>query len=325
LVCRPPQNTPPREFFLPRRPSPAPRQWSLHVHPAWWPAVQRRDGIFGVEFSGGRRHNSTRKSDDRLSRPRHESSLTPASDKPVPGGPAAGARKTAKALSATRAASAKAAAGRPDAAKRGRLPKPEAGKPAALRAPAAARQANPTKAPATGRKANPPKAPATISKTATARKGATTAKKVASRKAAKAKTAKRPPAVTNRTGGVRSGRSAPTAHPGATTGRSPGRPTRTRTRSLASPVNPVDHSALRLLGVSPGERVRFRRQAAGRWSIGIVVRRERDGSIGLTGPNGAARAIPIERIEVGCTGPRGAQSWEPLTIRASRSEQLRLL
>jgi hypothetical protein len=124
---------------------------------------------------------------------------------------------------------------------------------------------------------------------------------------------------------VRSDRSANTAQPNGVTAPASGRTTRARTRSLASPVKPVDHSALRLLGVSPGERVRFRRQGAGRWSIGIVVRRERDGSIGLTGPNGAARAIPIERIEVGCTGPRGAQSWEPLTIRASRSEQLRLL
>jgi hypothetical protein len=100
---------------------------------------------------------------------------------------------------------------------------------------------------------------------------------------------------------------------------------RSRTRALATPAKPVDHSALRLLGVSPGERVRFRRQLASRWTIGVVVRRERDGSIGLTDPNGAARAIPIERIEVRCTGPRGAPAWEPLTVRASRSEQLQLL
>jgi hypothetical protein len=56
-----------------------------------------------------------------------------------------------------------------------------------------------------------------------------------------------------------------------------------------------------------------------------VARRERDGSVGVTDGKGAARAIPVERIEVTCTGPRGGSGWEPLTDRAARNEQLRLI
>jgi hypothetical protein len=215
--------------------------------------------------------------------------LTTGSGKASPAGPAGRAQKTAKVVLAKGAASPKPATGKTAAATPQKAgPRKSAAAPPA---PAKTRKAAPAKAPAKTRKAAPAKAPA----------------KGGARKS---------------TRGDRSDRSATTTQPDAATA---SRPTKARSRSLATPAKPVDHSALRLLGVAPGERVRFRRQAAGRWSIGIVVRRERDGSIGLTGPNGAARAIPIERIEVGCTGPRGAQSWEPLTIRASRSEQLRLL
>lgn len=82
---------------------------------------------------------------------------------------------------------------------------------------------------------------------------------------------------------------------------------------------------LTILGLRPGEQVRFRRDQSGRWHEASVTRRERDGSIGLTDRRGAARAIPVEAIEVRCQGPRGGSSWEPLTARASRTEQLRLL
>jgi hypothetical protein len=80
-----------------------------------------------------------------------------------------------------------------------------------------------------------------------------------------------------------------------------------------------------VLGLAVGERIRFRRGGAGPWQQGVVARRERDGSIGVTDTKGAARAVAIERIEVACTGPRGGTGWEPLTARAARSEQLRLL
>lgn len=79
------------------------------------------------------------------------------------------------------------------------------------------------------------------------------------------------------------------------------------------------------LGLRAGERVRFRRRDTGRWQQAVVERREADGSVGLRDANGAARAIPIERIEVRTAGPRGGAGWEPLAERAARIEQLRLL
>ena len=82
---------------------------------------------------------------------------------------------------------------------------------------------------------------------------------------------------------------------------------------------------LSILGLTPGERIRFRRASGGRWLPGVVAARQRDGSIGVTDARGAARAIPVERIEVSRTGPRGGVGWEPLTLRAARSEQLSLL
>ena len=56
-----------------------------------------------------------------------------------------------------------------------------------------------------------------------------------------------------------------------------------------------------------------------------MVRRERDGSIGITDENGAARAIPMQLVQVRSRGPRGAKGWEPLLDRATRTEQLSLL
>jgi hypothetical protein len=82
---------------------------------------------------------------------------------------------------------------------------------------------------------------------------------------------------------------------------------------------------LRILGLTPGEQVRFRRDPNGRWQEGSVTGRERDGSVALTDRRGAARALPVELIEVRVMGPRGGACWEPLSARASRTEQLRLL
>jgi hypothetical protein len=53
-----------------------------------------------------------------------------------------------------------------------------------------------------------------------------------------------------------------------------------------------------------------------------VERRERDGSIGVRDERGAARAIPVDRLEVRGTGPRGGVTWEPVRTRADRDEQL---
>ncbi|HEX9549181.1 MAG TPA: hypothetical protein VF942_17705 [Acidimicrobiales bacterium] len=86
-----------------------------------------------------------------------------------------------------------------------------------------------------------------------------------------------------------------------------------------------DHGhGLAILGLQAGEQVRFRRDSNQRWRFGMVIRREHDGSIGLTDGQGASRSVEVAKIEVRCRGPRGGRSWEPLTTRASRTEQLRL-
>jgi hypothetical protein len=72
-------------------------------------------------------------------------------------------------------------------------------------------------------------------------------------------------------------------------------------------------------------RVRFRRQPTDRWQVATVEHVEKDGSLGLRDGKGASRAIPVELVEVETQGPRGAKAWEPVTERAARNEQLRLL
>ena len=79
------------------------------------------------------------------------------------------------------------------------------------------------------------------------------------------------------------------------------------------------------LGLAPGDRVRFRRRDTERWKEAVVVKRERDGGVGLRDAKGAARAIAIEQIEVRTNGPRGGVVWEPLPERAARAEQMKLL
>jgi hypothetical protein len=83
---------------------------------------------------------------------------------------------------------------------------------------------------------------------------------------------------------------------------------------------------LEILGLRSGERVRWRAAGgAGRWHSGMVTHRERDGSIAITDARGMARSLSVERLEVRCAGPRGGAGWEPLSDRASRTEQLQLL
>lgn len=97
-----------------------------------------------------------------------------------------------------------------------------------------------------------------------------------------------------------------------------------RTRGAAAPeIDPG--SGLAALGLVVGDAVRFRRRETERWKDAVVVRREADGSIGVRDAKGALRALPIELVEVRAQGPRGGVVWEPLTERAARTEQLRLL
>jgi hypothetical protein len=70
--------------------------------------------------------------------------------------------------------------------------------------------------------------------------------------------------------------------------------------------------------------VRFRRAGGNRWRPAVVERVEKDGSLGLRDPKGAARAIPLEQVEVEAVGPRGARTWEPVLVRAGRTEQIAL-
>jgi hypothetical protein len=102
-------------------------------------------------------------------------------------------------------------------------------------------------------------------------------------------------------------------------------------RTVATP-----RPELAALGLTPGERVRWRPAAVpsaspssrdrpgGRWREGTVVERERDGSVGVRDGKGASRALTVDRLEVRTRGPRGARTWEPLTVRATRTEQLPL-
>jgi hypothetical protein len=81
-------------------------------------------------------------------------------------------------------------------------------------------------------------------------------------------------------------------------------------------------SALLAVGLRPGDRVRWRRSDGGPWQEAAVERRERDGSVGVRDHKGAARAIPLDRLEVRTTGPRGGAVWERVSERAGRDEQL---
>ena len=78
------------------------------------------------------------------------------------------------------------------------------------------------------------------------------------------------------------------------------------------------------VGLHAGDVVRFRPRPSARWQEATVERRERAGSIGVRAAKGAARALPLDRLEVPAAGPRGARTWEPLTERAERDVQLDL-
>ncbi len=78
------------------------------------------------------------------------------------------------------------------------------------------------------------------------------------------------------------------------------------------------------LGLRPGEKVRWQRKAGGHWQVGVVVRREADGSVAVNDADGAWRSIPVERLEARCGMRRGRILWEPLADRVDRPDQLSL-
>ena len=81
---------------------------------------------------------------------------------------------------------------------------------------------------------------------------------------------------------------------------------------------------LNAVGLRLGEQIRFRRNDAGRWVVGKVARVEPDGSITLHDPDGAARSLRPERVQVRRPGTRGRLVWKVVSEVAVTWEQLDL-
>ena len=81
---------------------------------------------------------------------------------------------------------------------------------------------------------------------------------------------------------------------------------------------------LNAVGLRLGEQIRFRRTESGRWVIGKVARVEPDGSITLHDPDGAARSLRPERVQVRRPGSRGRLVWKTVSDVAVTWEQLDL-
>jgi hypothetical protein len=81
---------------------------------------------------------------------------------------------------------------------------------------------------------------------------------------------------------------------------------------------------LNAVGLHLGESIRFRRHEGGRWLVGKVARVEPDGSITLHDPDGAARSLRPERVQVRRPGSRGRLSWKTVSDVAVTWEQLDL-
>ena len=81
---------------------------------------------------------------------------------------------------------------------------------------------------------------------------------------------------------------------------------------------------LNAIGLHLGEHIRFRRNASGRWLLGKVARVEPDGSITLHDPDGAARSLHPETVQVRRPGSRGHLVWKTVSDVAVTWEQLEL-
>ena len=82
--------------------------------------------------------------------------------------------------------------------------------------------------------------------------------------------------------------------------------------------------ALERLGLRRGEPIRFRRGGRGRWIVGRVEGIAADGSVTLRDPDGAARSLRPERLEIRRPGTRGRLRWRLVTDVAVTWEQLEL-
>ena len=81
---------------------------------------------------------------------------------------------------------------------------------------------------------------------------------------------------------------------------------------------------LTAVGLHLGEPIRFRRRDRSRWVVGKVVRVEPDGSITLHDPDGAARSLRPEAVQVRRPGNKGRLVWSLVSDVAMTWEQLEL-
>ena len=81
---------------------------------------------------------------------------------------------------------------------------------------------------------------------------------------------------------------------------------------------------LTAVGLHLSEPIRFRRHQSGRWLVGKVARVEADGSITLHDPDGAARSLRPETVQVRRPGSRGRLVWRTVSDVAVTWEQLDL-
>ncbi len=86
----------------------------------------------------------------------------------------------------------------------------------------------------------------------------------------------------------------------------------------------LDTATLTALGLRAGEPGRFRRQGRGRWVVGKLAGVAADGSILLYDPDGSARNLRPDAVEVRRPGPRGRPNWRPVSDVAITWEQLEL-
>ena len=81
-------------------------------------------------------------------------------------------------------------------------------------------------------------------------------------------------------------------------------------------------STLARLGLRLGEPIRFRRNDKGRWIVGRVAGVAADGSVTLRDPDGSARSLRAERVEIRRPGSR--LRWQQVSDVAITWEQLEL-
>lgn len=86
----------------------------------------------------------------------------------------------------------------------------------------------------------------------------------------------------------------------------------------------TDPGVLARLGLHRGEPIRFRRLGRGRWVVGTVAGMASDGSITLRDPDGAARSLRPDDVQVRRPGPRGRLTWQTVSDVAITWEQLTL-